>query len=111
MIRARFYENSRHELCGFSIDGHAGFDEYGFDIICSAVSALATNTANSIEALTGEPMEVESSDGHLRVMVLSLQNGQSCEKAELFLQSLKLGLESVIESYGSEYLQLSINQN
>ena len=34
---------------GIEISGHAGYAEYGQDIICAAVSVLALNMANSVE--------------------------------------------------------------
>ena len=36
---------------GFEITGHAGYAEYGQDIVCAAVSVLALNMANSVERL------------------------------------------------------------
>ena len=108
MIRARLLENSDHRLYGFIIDGHAGYDEPGQDIICATVSVLATNTANSIEALIRLPMETEVSEGHMKVMIPSIREGKNCGEAELLLQSLQLGLQSVVDAYGTDFVKLSV---
>jgi uncharacterized protein YsxB (DUF464 family) len=39
-------------VTGFRTEGHAGYAEYGNDIICAAVSILVMTTINSIEELT-----------------------------------------------------------
>jgi len=41
-------KNSDGDICGFEMDGHAGFAEYGQDIVCAALSMLSINTINSI---------------------------------------------------------------
>lgn len=40
MIKINFYKN------GFQVSGHAEFDEYGKDILCSAVSAIIMGSLN-----------------------------------------------------------------
>jgi len=37
---------------GFSVSGHAGYENAGKDIICASVSALVINTVNAVDALT-----------------------------------------------------------
>lgn len=111
MIRAEFYMDRHQHLYGYCVDGHAGFGEEGYDIICAAVSSLALNTANSIEVLAHQAVETEVHDGHLLVIVPSIKDGKECREAELLIASLRLGLESIRDSYGSKYLTLSNNQN
>ena len=49
MIKATIFRNNADELVGFEISGHAGFAERGQDIVCAAVSFLATTVVNSLE--------------------------------------------------------------
>ena len=37
-----------------TVKGHAGYDEYGRDIVCSAVSVLTYNLQESINRLTDD---------------------------------------------------------
>ena len=39
----------KENIVGFEIIGHADFDEYGKDIVCSAVSILAYTCVNTLE--------------------------------------------------------------
>ncbi len=85
--------------------GHAGYAEEGSDIICSAVSVLLINTANSIEKFTSDDFQVDEGEdgGYLRIgfdSPLSMQ-------ADLLMNSLVLGLKSIEETYGKQYLSIT----
>ena len=49
MIQITIFQDSEHKASGIELNGHAGYGEEGYDIVCAAVSALALNTVNSIE--------------------------------------------------------------
>lgn len=103
MISAVFYYNEHQMIERFQIKGHAGYAEYGSDIICSAVSALAINTINSLDTLVQIPLEYnQSEDGLLECSVLEADN----HDAQLLMQSLILGLQSIQASYGARYLNI-----
>lgn len=103
MICVEFSGNSDN-ITGFEVSGHAGYDEYGRDIVCAAVSALATNTANSIEQFTEDDMtvDVDEKTGLLRLTMTSIISDSS----KLLLKSFKLGIESIEQAYGSEIVNI-----
>ena len=103
MICVEFSGNS-DSITGFEVSGHAGYDEYGRDIVCAAVSALATNTANSIEQFTEDDMtvDVDEKTGLLRLTMTSTISDSS----KLLLKSFKLGIESIEQAYGSEIVNI-----
>ena len=103
MIRAAFYQNSDGRYLGFQTRGHAGYAEAGYDIVCAAVSALVTNTVNSIELLTANPLRVKTDEaaGFMAVKLC----GAATPEAELLLRSLRCGLEA-IEKEHSEYIHV-----
>lgn len=93
-------------ICGFDINGHAEFADPGQDIICAAVSVLAINTTNSIEQLAGQvPVidEDEENGGHLLVLV-----NEPNEKSILLLNSFLLGIESIADEYGDQFVTLLV---
>lgn len=47
-------ENAKYKK--ISILGHAMYDEYGKDIVCSAVSSIVTTTVNGVLALNRESL-------------------------------------------------------
>ena len=107
MIKATFYYEGE-KITGFKVLGHAGFAEYGHDIVCAAVSMLVLNTVNSIEAFTESvtAFHEEESKGAISLMV-----EDPSEDAELLLKSLKLGLDSVRKEYGKKYIEIKTSQN
>lgn len=108
MIKATLWRSENNVYVGYEISGHAGYADHGMDIICSAVSVLAINTANSIDTFTKLSPVVSESDGHLLVQFTDLPKVSDADqdKIELLMQSFKLGLDSIESSYGSKYLQV-----
>lgn len=95
------------EYIGLNISGHANYAESGKDIICSAVSVLAINLANSIEKYTDDIFicEIEESGRYH----FQLQNPISME-ARLLVKSCVLGLESIYQEYGKKFINIIIQE-
>ncbi len=89
---------------GFLVSGHAGFDEYGKDIVCAAVSVMVINTINSIETFTKDAFktEIEEKSGRIEFQMVS----EVSKESELLLKSLVLGLQGIAEQYGNQYIKL-----
>lgn len=108
MIKATLFEDASGTLWGYDIQGHADFADQGYDIICASVSVLAVTVCNAIETFTPfKPLQQEK-EGHVRVEVSQILSGQEgCRQAELLLETLRLGLEEIRDTYGSRYLTIS----
>ena len=102
MIQARLYRLPAGTPCGFILSGHAGAAAYGKDVVCAAVSVLAINTANAVEALTAAPFSVEAGEEGGR-MAFWLKAPD--EQAALLLEALFLGLHALKDQY-SEFITL-----
>lgn len=105
MISITVFQNGQ-QYTGFLCEGHAGYAQEGFDIVCSAVSALTVNTINSIEEFTEDGMRVEQKEegGYLK---LELDFPVSAQ-ADLLMRSLVLGLQAMEENYGGRYLVVRV---
>ena len=55
------------DTAGIKVTGHAGYAEEGKDIVCAAVSVLAQNLIQSIEALTGDEIKYRIEPGHMDI--------------------------------------------
>lgn len=109
MIRVTFHKKD-HELVSFEMTGHAGFGEYGEDIVCAGVSALAITTVNSIEKLAGyQPIvdvdEVEG--GYLYFEVVRDVTKVQAHTTQILLNSLLLGLEDIQSEY-QDFLAVTV---
>ena len=88
---------------GFSVSGHAGYENAGRDIICASVSALVINTVNSVDALTANACACEQdSSGCIKFKFSS--NGD--EQGQLLIRALDMGLTNIAKEYGKKYLQV-----
>ena len=107
MITARLFQNSDKQYWGFKIEGHAGYAAEGEDIICAAVSVLALNAVNSIEVLTDVKPVCSMEEGFLSCEVSVLRESKNIyPDVTLLLDSLALGLRSIAETYGTQYLHV-----
>lgn len=106
MIRAIFYQDENNIYYKFELRGHAGFLEYGNDIVCAAVSILAVNTVNSIETFTKDTciMSEKEKNGILKYEITSTVSS----KSQLLLRSFLLGLQSIRDIYGKKYISIKI---
>jgi len=104
MIRITVYKNKRNSEIGFDTEGHSGYDEEGKDIICSAVSILEQNLANSVSELTDAEFRCEKDDEKGKFS-FRLDNTENRE-ARVLLRSCILGFRWIMETYGEHYLMI-----
>lgn len=86
---------------GITITGHAGYAQPGKDIVCAAVSMLTQNLIASMCQLTKERIVYVIKPGHIDIEFKNLS-----EQGKLLIDSFFIGISTVIESYGSEYVQI-----
>lgn len=102
MITATFLYNEGRQITGFTVVGHAGYAQAGSDIVCAAVSALTINTINAIEKLTDSRVEAAEDEGRLWCRCPD----PSGNGIQLLMSACLLGLSSIREQYGSQYITI-----
>ena len=108
MIKGTFKRNDAGQIVSFTLTGHADAGPYGSDSVCAGVSALAISTVNGIASLAGFEPIVEMNEeegGYLYTEVTSGMTQEQNNIAEILLENLLLGLQS-IEAENSEYIQI-----
>lgn len=101
MIEIEIQRKNR-QYRGFLCEGHAGYAQEGYDIICSAVSVLTVNAVNSIEQFTQDAFAIRQDDGLLELIL----EGEASKETTLLLDSMILGLQEIQKQYGNEYIKL-----
>ncbi|HBH12075.1 MAG: hypothetical protein XD91_0876 [Clostridiales bacterium 38_11] len=99
----------KNEYLGYEISGHAGFDESGYDIICSAVSILAYTALNSM-ATVAEIAEWDMSyriDESVGDMSLLLKRTNI--KTDIILKIFETGIKLLLDDY-SQYISLDYKE-
>lgn len=107
MINITLFTDRSGKHIGMEASGHAGYARKGSDIICAAVSALTINFVNSLEKLTGQSFESEADEeGRIRVIFKE----ETEPEAALLLDSYMLGVRSVLEDYGKQYIRIKTRE-
>ena len=106
MIQITIYKHN-NEYSKITAFGHAGFEEYGKDIVCAAVSVLIINTANSLEQFTDDLFDASTLEDGTTEILLKEHPG---EKAVLLLDSLCFGLNCILSQYGETYLRIDYKE-
>ena len=105
MIRITF-QTRNSEYKAVISEGHAEYAEAGEDIVCSAISILLINTANAIEQFTDSFLGADSDDGVFSLVLTDHPD----EKAKVLMDTLVLGLKSIEEEYGEEFVKLDYKE-
>jgi len=105
-----FIYDKNNILYKFVVYGSTDYDEYGKDIVASALSVLSINTINSILSLTDIDIKYESTTlndkPYLECYIDRFDNSEQKKEYNLFIESLKLGVKEIEELYGSQYVEV-----
>lgn len=99
MIKAQIFYQDKQRIVQFRLSGHAGYAANGQDIVCSAVSFLATTVINSVEQLTGRESKVQYEDGYLSFQLADDLSEREMDVAQTILQTLVVGLSDLKNAY------------
>ena len=88
--------------------GHAGYDDYGKDIVCSAISVLMINLVNSLEQFTDDSIKL--SENEKKGLIKITFDDIPSKEAELLLKSFELGVTSIYEQYGKKFLNIKFRR-
>lgn len=94
MIKVSVESKDKKCINCIKILGHADYDEYGKDIVCSSVSSIVTTTVNGIYEINSEFLTVEEvKDG---MIITILKKDSICEK---LIKNMLTLLSELAESY------------
>lgn len=89
-----------NKIRGFQIEGHAGFNKKGPDIVCSALSMLSQNTVFSLIKLAGiKEKQLTLIDDEKRAIYAVLLPNVRNDEAQLLMRSFELGVKTLHKSF------------
>ncbi len=109
MTEIKIYKNKSGEYLKFTCDGHAGYADYGKDIVCAAISILVINTVNSLEEITKEAIQVNADEEAGRISCTFLRQPLK-ETSAALMDSLILGLCQIEAQYGKQHCKLTFEE-
>ena len=83
------------------VQGHAGYAKRGDDVVCAAISALSLGLVHSLEALTGDKVSHEMSNGYLKIEYENLS-----ERGKLLIDSFFITASDIQCAYGNKYIEI-----
>jgi uncharacterized protein YsxB (DUF464 family) len=107
MVNALFKKN-QDSIVAVELKGHAESSDDGYDMVCSAISAISYTIANGItEVLNIKPM-LSLEDGFLNIDL-----GNLCEeeilKCQILLETMLLGFKNMEINYG-DYINVETEE-
>ena len=103
MININLLIDKKDEIVGFEIEGHANYDEYGKDLVCSAVTILAYSCVNSLDKYADA---VNFSDNEI-IMTVSISSPN--RDTDVIFDYFKTGIETLLGNYSS-YVKLNYKE-
>ncbi|MCR1933901.1 ribosomal-processing cysteine protease Prp [Clostridium tepidum] len=102
------FEKENDNIVSVKMSGHAESTDQGYDMVCSAISAISITIANGItEILKVSPL-IKQEDGFLSIDLKSCIK-EDVHKCQLLMNTMLLGLKSIEFNYG-EYIKLIIRE-
>lgn len=104
MIKIEIFRDKDNYIKKYTISGHANYDLHGKDIVCAAISVLSQTALLSLVKVCGlEEKSIEytidDKTGFLDVNLPKNIENEILEKTQIVLNTLVVGINSVIESY------------
>lgn len=97
-------KKTNNMITSISITGHANSGEYGNDLVCAGVSAVAIGVCNTISEkgfLSNNACLIEVDSGNIKIEVR-----ETSQTLQVILETLEISLLSVQENY-SKYIQIT----
>lgn len=98
MTEIIFFKNDKKIIKKFEVKGHADLNIEGKDVLCAAVSTLASHTIGAIQEFTAEPCENTVDEQEAKV-VFCLSSDEPCDIAKVFLEAFASSAEELAFVY------------
>lgn len=106
MIEITLWQNQKQQIKEFLVEGHAGYGEEGWDIVCAGVSALTIATVNGLTEYVSLPLDVEVEDGYVHCTLKDHMTETQMIQGEAILKTMVLAFKNMENEYG-QYLNIN----
>lgn len=114
MIKFKIYRDRHKNIVGYMVKGHAGYDVFGKDIVCAAISVLSQTaliSLNKVCKIEEKDLfyEIDEEIGYINVSLVDKLSKTQRDNANIVLQTLELGIKEITQSY-PEYITLEYGE-
>lgn len=107
MVNVIFVKKS-FNLVSVSLNGHAESVDEGYDLVCSAVSAISQTVLIGILDVLKLKLSYSIKDGFLSFSLEGLPD-ENIEECQVLMKTMLLGLNSIEMSYG-EHINVKVEE-
>jgi uncharacterized protein YsxB (DUF464 family) len=107
MVSAVFKKVSS-KIVSVNLSGHAESSDEGYDMVCSAVSAVSLTIANGITEVLNIKPAIYLEDGFLS-MDLNRLSSEDIDKCQVLLETLIIGFKGIETNYG-DYISVEVEE-
>lgn len=106
MIRIQVERNQERQIERILIQGHAGYDSVGRDIVCAAVSSVAIGLVNAMEVMFHVQMHAgNDGDGKVDCILPKHLDLERTEKIRLLMEAMQISLAGIANEFPA-YVQI-----
>ena len=99
MIKISILKDSSGFIKQFCVEGHAGYDKYGKDIICAAASVTAYTAVGALEDLAGIKNCHTERDGYFICRIPHDITDEQKQTAKVILDTTLIGFKQIELTY------------
>lgn len=101
MTKVSFFERDDGIILGFEAKGHAGYGEYGSDIVCAAISALTQGVSLGLTEVLKADAQVRQDEetGFLQCFLSTDTDAEKIAQAQILFRTLKVALTAISQDY------------
>lgn len=106
MIQITLWQNHKQEIKEFLVEGHAGYGQGGWDIVCAGVSALTIAAVNGLTEYVLLSIDTQVKDGLIHCTLKDPMTETQTIQAEAILKTMVLAFENMENEYG-QYMNIN----
>ncbi len=104
MTKICVYKKGKN-IVKYTVDGHTGYSDEGSDIVCAAISTVATHTLNGLTDVIEIPVGYELGEAYLECIVPENISEEKRKQSDILLQAMYLTFKNLEEQY-KEYITI-----
>ena len=110
MIKVTIFKKNNNYV-GIKCNGHSGYDDFGRDIVCSAVSSLVFNTEIALNEVLKIKSKVQSNEKTAEFSLTVVDAKEKADVVNVIFESLEISL-SRLEKQFKKNVKLEVeNEN
>ena len=111
MTKIKFFK-TQGKFIGFECSGHTGYDKYGRDILCAALSGMTQSCMIGLINVLDIDISLTRNDdnGYLKIELPKNLEGNKILDAQILFNTLYMSIDDLIEGY-SKYISMEVIEN